>query len=209
MQAVTQSLSDGLGTIVGALPTLIAAVLILVLATLLANFVAGLVRGATGSDVTGSIAQYGIIVFAAFAALTQLGIAEELIAPTFLILLGSVALAAALAFGFGGRDVAQEVVEGYYERRDEAKQQIREQRQEQRQDRRPAGCPLRPHAGRARDEGSQPPQARVIGPPSRPVGTFDSRVSAVGAPSWITRRNKTWGRNTWRPGQDQSDCGCS
>jgi hypothetical protein len=40
-----------------------------------------------------------------------------------------------LAFGLGGRNVAQEVVEGYYERRDEAKQQIRERRQ----DRRPAG----------------------------------------------------------------------
>jgi hypothetical protein len=34
-----------------------------------------------------------------------------------------------LAFGLGGRNVAQEVVEGY-ERRDEAKQQIREQRQD-------------------------------------------------------------------------------
>ena len=35
---------------------------------LLANFVAGIVRGATGSNVIGSVAQYGIIVFAAFAA---------------------------------------------------------------------------------------------------------------------------------------------
>jgi hypothetical protein len=42
----------------------------------------------------------------------------------------TVALAGALAFGLGGRNVAQEVVEGYYERRDEAKQQIREQRQD-------------------------------------------------------------------------------
>jgi len=128
------AISDVLAQFIAYIPQIIAAVLILVLATLLANFVAGIVRGATGSNVVGSIAQYGIIVFAAFAALTQLGIAPELIAPTFLILLGSVALAAAIAFGWGGRNVAQDVVEGYYELRDEAKQQIRQQRQGRQQD---------------------------------------------------------------------------
>jgi small-conductance mechanosensitive channel len=127
------AISDVMAQFIAYIPQIIAAILILVLATLLANFVAGIVRGATGSNVAGSVAQYGIIVFAAFAALTQLGIAPELIAPTFLILLGSVALAAAIAFGWGGRNVAQEVVEGYYERRDEAKQQIRQQQQNQEQ----------------------------------------------------------------------------
>jgi uncharacterized protein HemX len=70
-------------------------------------------------------------VFAAFAALTQLGIAPELIAPTFLILLGAVALASAIAFGLGGQDVAQQIVEDGYEKSDEAKQQIQQQNQEQ------------------------------------------------------------------------------
>ncbi len=128
------AISDVLAQFIAYIPQIIAAVLILVLATLLANFVAGIVRGATGSDVVASVAQYGIIVFAAFAALTQLGIAPELIAPTFLILLGSVALAVAIAFGWGGRHVAQDVLEGYYDRRDEAKQQIRQQRQGQQHD---------------------------------------------------------------------------
>jgi hypothetical protein len=110
-------------------------VLILVLATLLANFVAGIVRGATGSSIAGSVAQYGIIVFAVFATLTQMGIAEELIAPTFLILLGSVALAAALAFGLGGQGVAQRLVEQGYEKSGEVRQQIeQQQRQNQQQD---------------------------------------------------------------------------
>jgi small-conductance mechanosensitive channel len=121
------AISDVLAQFIAYIPQIIAAILILVLATLLANFVAGIVRGATGSNVVGSIAQYGIIVFAAFAALTQLGIAEELIAPTFLILLGAVALAAAIAFGLGGRDVAKEVVEEAYSKRDEAKEQIQQQ----------------------------------------------------------------------------------
>lgn len=124
-------ISAVLAQFIAYIPQIIAAVLILVLATLLANFVAGIVRGATGSGVAGSIAQYGIIVFAVFAALTQLGIAPELIAPTFLILLAAVALAAALAFGLGAQGTAQEIVQGAYARREEARQKIQQQRQQQ------------------------------------------------------------------------------
>ena len=125
------AISAVLAQFIAYIPQLIAAVLILVLATLLANFVAGIVRGATGSSIAGSIAQYGIIVFAVFAALTQMGIAEELIAPTFLILLGSVALAAALAFGLGGQGVAQQLVEQGYQKSGEAREQIQQQNQQQ------------------------------------------------------------------------------
>ena len=121
------AISEVLAQFIAYIPQLIAAVLILVLAALLASFVAGIVRGATRSSIAGSVAQYGIIVFAAFAALTQLGIAEELIAPTFLILLGAVALAAALAFGLGGQSVARQVVEENYQKSDEAKQRVQQQ----------------------------------------------------------------------------------
>ena len=132
------AISDVLAQFIAYIPQIIAAILILVLATLLANFVAGIVRGATGSNVTGSIAQYGIIVFAAFAALTQLGIAPELIAPTFLILLGAVALAVAIAFGLGGQGVARQIVEEGYEKSDEAKQQIQQQHEQGEQSSDPA-----------------------------------------------------------------------
>ena len=99
------------------IPNIIAAILILILASLLANFVAGLVRGATGMDVLGTVAQVAIIVYAVFAALTQLGIAVQLTAPTFLIVLGAIALAAAIAFGFGAQGVARDIVEKAYNRR--------------------------------------------------------------------------------------------
>jgi len=98
------------------IPNIIAAILILILASLLANFVAGLVRGATGIDVLGTVAQVAIIVYAVFAALTQLGIAVQLTAPTFLIVLGAIALATAIAFGFGAQGVARDIVERAYER---------------------------------------------------------------------------------------------
>ena len=108
-----------LGQLIAYIPSIIAAILILILAALLSNFLAGIVRGATGSDVLASVARYAIIVYAVFAALTQLGIAVQLTANTFLILLGAVALAAAIAFGIGGREVAREILEKAYHRGDE------------------------------------------------------------------------------------------
>jgi len=52
-------------------------------------------------------------------ALTQLGIAVQLTANTYLILLGAIALAAAIAFGIGGMEVAREILEKAYNRSDE------------------------------------------------------------------------------------------
>jgi len=108
-----------LSQLIAYIPSIIAAILILILAALLANFLAGIVRGATGNDVLASVARYAIIVYAAFAALTQLGIAVQLTANTFLILLGAIALAAAIAFGIGGREVAREILEKAYNRSNE------------------------------------------------------------------------------------------
>jgi small-conductance mechanosensitive channel len=105
-----------LAQLVAYIPSIIAAILILILAALLANFLAGIARGATGSDLLASVARYAVIVYAAFAALTQLGIAVQLTSNTFLILLGGVALAAALAFGIGGREIAQDVLQRAYNR---------------------------------------------------------------------------------------------
>src|SRR5918997_1616704 len=115
-----------LAQLIAYIPSIIAAILILILAALLANFLAGIVRGATGSEMLSSIARYAVIVYAAFAALTQLGIAVQLTANTFLIVLGAVALAAAIAFGIGAQGVARDIVEKAYERRDEAKQTVQQ-----------------------------------------------------------------------------------
>src|ERR671912_750129 len=114
-----RQVSEVLGQLIAYIPSIIAAILILILAALLANFLSGIVRGATGSDLLASIARYAIIVYAVFAALTELGIAVQLTAPTFLIVLGAVALAAAIAFGWGGRDVAKDIIERYYDRQEE------------------------------------------------------------------------------------------
>jgi small-conductance mechanosensitive channel len=121
-----RQVSEVLAQLIAYIPSIIAAILILVLAALLANFLAGIVRGATGSDLLASIARYAIIIYAAFAAVTELGIAVQLTAPTFLIILGAVALAAAIAFGFGAQGVARDIIEKAYQRRDEARQKIQQ-----------------------------------------------------------------------------------
>src|ERR687893_276284 len=122
-----RQISAVLGQLIAYIPSIIAAILILVLAALLANFLSGIVRGATGSDLLANVARYAIIVYAAFAAITELGIAVQLTAPTFLIILGAVALAAAIAFGFGAQGVARDIVEKAYQRRDEARQMVQQQ----------------------------------------------------------------------------------
>src|SRR5215204_2235368 len=114
-----RQVSQVLSELIAYIPSVIAAILILVLAALLANFLAGVVRGATGSDLLANIARYAIIVYAAFAAITELGIAVQLTAPTFLIVLGGVGLAAAIAFGIGSREVARDIIERHYDRQDE------------------------------------------------------------------------------------------
>jgi len=114
-----QQVSQVLAQLIAYIPSIIAAILILILAALLANFLSGIVRGATDNDILANIARYAIIVYAVFAALTELGVAVQLTAPTFLIVLGAVALAAAIAFGWGGRDVAKDLIERYYDRSDE------------------------------------------------------------------------------------------
>ncbi len=140
-----------LAQLIAYIPNIIAAILILILAALLANFLAGVVRGATGSDILGSVARYAIIVYAVFAALTQLGIAVQLTANTFLILLGAVALAAALAFGIGGREVAGEIIEKAYNRR----QQVTDNSSGQRHsgDERAGGGQERPEEHRLQRDG--------------------------------------------------------
>jgi hypothetical protein len=51
-----------------------------------------------------------------FMSLQELGVATEIVTTAFAILFGAVALALALAFGLGNRELAGEVTRGWYER---------------------------------------------------------------------------------------------
>src|SRR5205823_1185686 len=62
------------------------------------------------------IGRVSVILLSVFMALQELGIATEIVTTAFAILFGAVALAMALAFGLGNRDLAGEITREWYER---------------------------------------------------------------------------------------------
>lgn len=83
----------------------------------LANLVAGILqdRGPQGSVMSLS-ARVGIIVLTSAMALRQMGLANEIINTAFGLLLGAVAVAIALSFGLGTREIAAREVESWLSR---------------------------------------------------------------------------------------------
>jgi hypothetical protein len=106
--------SDMLNSIFLYIPNVVAAIIVLVLGFLLGNLLSAVVRtaasnaGLKNADGLGKISLYAIVFFSAAIALIQLGIGEEVVVSAFELAFGAAALALALAFGLGGRDVAAE-----------------------------------------------------------------------------------------------------
>ncbi|WP_239154544.1 hypothetical protein [Amycolatopsis sp. FDAARGOS 1241] len=100
------------------LPNVLAALLIFIVAAAVAGAIGGLVHRTMGDTPTGKIVHTlvpaMIMGIAVFMILTQLGIAPVIVTITYVALVGSAALAAALAFGLGGRDAAADVVDSGY-----------------------------------------------------------------------------------------------
>jgi hypothetical protein len=102
------------------IPRVIAAVIVLVIGVLLGEFVKNLVMASAGGLSTGpTLARSGkaaVILLAAFMALEQLDIAQDIVLVFFIAVVGAAALAGGIAFGLGGRDVAAEISRDWYER---------------------------------------------------------------------------------------------
>ncbi|HLB95731.1 MAG TPA: hypothetical protein VJK26_02395 [Patescibacteria group bacterium] len=98
-------------------PAVVASGAILLIGLVLANFLANVVKGAmlaanfSAAEAVAAIVRYAIIVFTFLAVLVQLGIAESLIRTLFIGLVAFLAIAGGLAFGLGGKDTAQEILE--------------------------------------------------------------------------------------------------
>ena len=107
------------------LPNLLVAIFVMVIGWLLANFLAqALLIFIVNAQLTGGPALAGalrwlVILFAASVALTQLGIAREMILLVFGIVFGGTTLALALAFGFGGRHLARNALESWLQKRED------------------------------------------------------------------------------------------
>jgi hypothetical protein len=107
------------------LPNLLVAGLVMVVGWLLANFLAqAALIGAVNAQVAGApliagAVRWLVLVFSGAAALTQLGIAREMVLLAFGIAFGGTVLALALAFGLGGKDLAREILESRLRKREE------------------------------------------------------------------------------------------
>ena len=112
------ALDNFLQAIAAYLPNVVVAILIFVVAGVLATAASGFVSRTFGDSATGKIAGVGapilIMGIATFMILDQLRIAPTIVEITYIALLGSVALGAALAFGLGGRDAAARLLDESY-----------------------------------------------------------------------------------------------
>lgn len=102
------------------LPNVLAAFLIFLVAGGVSGAVATLIANAMGDTPTGKIvgtvAPVVIMSVASFMILEQLKIAPAIVTLTYGMILGSVSLGLALAFGLGGRDVAGRMLSDLYEK---------------------------------------------------------------------------------------------
>ncbi|NTV30907.1 hypothetical protein HGA91_02945 [candidate division WWE3 bacterium] len=98
------------------IPNVIVAALILMFGVIFADLTGHFVRGAASALNTGAantietITRYSIIVFVFLAALSQLGIAEDLVQTLFTGFVAMIAIAGGLSFGLGGKDLAADLL---------------------------------------------------------------------------------------------------
>lgn len=128
LAAVFIALLDGLGLrtadvllarLANFVPNLVVSIGILVFGSVLARVVGGLVFGYLSNIGTSAaapiaaLARYALLVFVLFMAAEQLAIRTEVLVSAFQIAFAAFCLAAALAFGLGGRDWAEKVISRY------------------------------------------------------------------------------------------------
>jgi|TARA_R100000935_G_scaffold24014_2_gene43475 hypothetical protein len=86
---------------------------IITVGVLLANFLARMIDRSTGGadGFASTIVRWATIALATAMGLRFMGIADEIVILAFGLILGSAAVAAAIAFGFGGRETAHRLLE--------------------------------------------------------------------------------------------------
>jgi hypothetical protein len=113
------ALTTFMNDVLAYLPNVIAAILIFVIAAALAGAAATAVVRFMGDTPTGKVAGTVvpalIMVIAMFMILEQLNIAEQIVEIAFAATMGALALGLALAFGLGGRPIAQQMLQDAYD----------------------------------------------------------------------------------------------
>lgn len=110
--AVLNAIVAGLLLIFG---KILAGLVVFAIGLYLANLAYRLIlsSGTSNAQFLGQFARVAIIIFVAAMALQQMGIASNIVNLAFGLLLGAIAVAIALAFGLGGRDIAADEIRGF------------------------------------------------------------------------------------------------
>jgi hypothetical protein len=123
------ALTQFMNQVLAYLPNIIVAIAIFVVAALISGAVAAGIGRIMGDTPTGKIAATVlpavVMVVALFMILEQLQIAPEIVRIAFAATMGALALGLALAFGLGGRSVAQRMLEEAYLKGREHKDQVK------------------------------------------------------------------------------------
>ena len=108
--------ADLLNTVVLYIPNVIAAMFVLILGIFVASLLKSIVQtaannaGIAQSNLLGKVVEIAVAVFAIAIALQQLNIGARIIELAISVLLGSIGLAVALAFGIGCKDIAAKIM---------------------------------------------------------------------------------------------------
>ncbi len=111
------NVSKVLSDIVAYIPSVIVASIILIIATLVADFVSRIVESSLRAtnikaDFAAKVARWAILIVGGiFPALSQLGIAPQIVEILFTGVIFAISLALGLSFGLGGRDAASKAIE--------------------------------------------------------------------------------------------------
>jgi hypothetical protein len=114
--------TDLIGRVMWFVPNVFVALLILAFGAYFAKFVADAVNaygrnvGMQDALLLGKVAQYAILLFVVLIALDQIKVGGDIVRQSFLIILGGVVFALALAFGLAGKDWAADRIEEWWPR---------------------------------------------------------------------------------------------
>jgi hypothetical protein len=103
-------MSDVGTVIISYLPSLIFAFVIAIVGYLFASWLKSIIEESTGGNKVGVFAKFAVLVLTGFIVLNQLGFAMDIVNIVFLVIIGALAVAFAIAFGIGGRDYASRLL---------------------------------------------------------------------------------------------------
>ena len=103
-----EALTNAIGVVVARGAGILTGIVVLAIGMYIANIVAGLVNdsGVNGAPILAIVARVAILFVVGAMALTHMGVGTAIVQTAFSYMLGAIAVAAAIAFGLGGREFA-------------------------------------------------------------------------------------------------------